>query len=169
METVLTEKEQEKLDWIMAQGGFEHVIIHDGYLVFMYTWSCNLTRMFLDHGVDVNYRAPSGMTLLMYCTIAYPDSNVPALLLERGADVNLTDHGWTVLDYLLDRVSAPDRCHKNNVLLLMKYGAFTGKTWKPDTLIREFYFTVRSFLVLVNTNFVLPIDVLRVLHAFIIG
>jgi hypothetical protein len=138
-----TEHELSMYNAIMRTGGFSRHL----HSLCLYTWSYELTKLFIDHGANVNSVSSD----------------------ERCADVNAIDHGWTVLDYLLDRESAPDRCHKNVVLLLMTYGATPVKTWKCDTLIREFYWDVRSFLVLVNTNFVLPIDVLRTLHAFIIG
>jgi hypothetical protein len=168
METVLTEKERDALSRIMANGGLEE-FIKEKLPVFYYTWSFNLMRIFIDHGTDVNYRTESEVTLLMSSALRYPDSDVIALLLERGADVHLTKHGSTVLDLMFERLGMIIPEHKRIVLLLIKHGAIPVKTWKPDTLIRKFYWDVRSFLALVNTNFVLPIDLLRTLHTFIIG
>jgi hypothetical protein len=59
--------------------------------------------------------------------------------------------------------------HKRIVLVLMKYGVTPVKTWKLDIPIRAFYFTVRSFLMLIHKPCILPVDLLRFLHTFIIG
>jgi hypothetical protein len=168
METVLTEKERDALSRIMANGGLEE-FIKEKLPVFYYTWSYHLMRIFIDHGTDVNYRTESEVTLLMSSALRYPDSDVIALLLERGADVHLTKHGSTVLDLMFERVGTIIPEHKRIVLLLMKYGATPVKTWKPDTPIRTLYFTVRSFLMLIHKPCILPIDLLRFLHTFVIG
>ena len=67
-------------------------------------------RMFLDHGTDVNYRDPSGCSVLdtLFLTQMEPLSpftdfeTLLAMFLEDGVDINAQDkNGWSALNYLL--------------------------------------------------------------------
>jgi hypothetical protein len=130
--------------------------------------------------VDVNEAIGNiGDTLLIRSVryFAEPNLAVIRLLLKHGARINTTNNNHrTVLDALLQQqyFSSLDdlrteHTRKQALLLLLQHGADVVKTWKPETPIRKFYWDVRSFLVLVNTNPILPVDLLRFLHTFIIG
>lgn len=73
-----------------------------------------ITRLLLDHGLDVNARDHTGRTALMQCY----SPQVAALLVERGADVNARDaQGNTAL------LTAVRSYQKDHITLLLKHGA----------------------------------------------
>ncbi|MFC4740029.1 ankyrin repeat domain-containing protein [Flavobacterium ponti] len=56
-------------------------------------------KQIISYGIDVNDTTNRGMTPLMYAAI-YNQSEIAALLLEKGADVNMKDKsGSTALDH----------------------------------------------------------------------
>jgi ankyrin repeat protein len=167
-----TERELSVYDGIIRTGGFDA----NPDIIWKCMGSVVLTKLWVEKGYDVNLTNEKGETPLIRVVrcVRKPFLVVMRLLLKHGARVNATSHAnQTALDALLRQQyffpPNPDFVRKQAVLLLLQHGGIAIQAWEPDTLVREFYLDVRSFLVLVNTNFPLPIDLLRALHMFIIG
>jgi ankyrin repeat protein len=160
----LTDEEYDYYQQIMYNGGFSQHL----HSFCDYVWSYELTKLFIEHGANVNSVGSNGRTPLTESVINWMnfDVRIVKLLLDNSAHVNKA-HSKTALDVLLSHC-VNQRQRKHALLLLLQHGAIALVKWDKQTETREFYFTVRSFLVLMHHT-ALPNDILRVLHAFIIG
>jgi ankyrin repeat protein len=167
----LTDAEYREYAWITRQGGFKRCLRLRPCPFWSHLWSLALTKLYVENGADVNEIRSDGQTPLIHAVFGFNslDSRIVAFLLQQGACVNMVDaQQKTVLDYVLASEHYQQE-RRRSVLILLKHDAIHVQTRKPDTPIREFYFTARSFLVLVHKQFPLPSDLLRELHSFLIG
>jgi hypothetical protein len=97
----------------------QHILQSDIYEKIIVNNICNLVKLFVENGADVNAMDSDNTTALMYICVnnSFNDiSEIIKLLVELKADVNLTDKwGKTALHY----ASNPDACADIKVIDLL--------------------------------------------------